>query len=835
VNEQTAVTVAPTMMALTGISKNYDGVAALTDVDLIIRAGEVHALLGENGAGKSTLVGVASGAIAPDGGVIAMGEDTFARLTPAQATDLRITIVHQHPAVLPDLTVAENIRVAVPANVLRANGDVAATMRAMLDDVGFTAHLQDRVGSLGIAQKHLLELAKALVVKPAMLILDEPTAPLGQDSVELLFDRVRAAAAQGTAVVYITHRLAEVRVLADRVTVLRDGAVRGSAVTTDIGDDELLALIVGRKLESTFPAKLAMLDGTQPALAVESLTGPGFHDVSLIAGRGEIIGVFGIVGNGQSELLRALSGLEPFSGTVHIRDSGYAQNDLRRRSGYLPADRHREGLMMSMSVRENAGLSALRRFTRAAFVRPGLETEAVGAQLRSLAVKTPSQHTNVAALSGGNQQKVVLARALLAKPAILVADEPTQGVDVGARSEIYRILREIAADGVPVVIASADAKELEGLCDRVVVMSRGSVVQTFAGEAITEEALIHAAVSATGHRRQTPVRSRRRTTGTTRLRRFLVGDYAPVIILGLVMVALGAYVYSGNSRYLSDFNINSVMMSCAALGFIALGQTFAMLTGGIDLSVGPLAGFMVVIGSFFLNDGKAAPVMVLGVVLMLLVGVGTGTVNASLIRYGNFTPVAATLATYIGLQGMSFLLRESPGGNVGTGVTDVITLRVGPVPMVFIAFGLVAVALELMLRFSRAGLRIRAVGSNEESARKVAVKVTPTVIGAYIACSVMVFLGAIVLLAQLGIGDPAQGVGYTLSSITAVILGGTSLLGGRGSFIGTLLGAGLIQQVLNATVFLSLTQTWQYFFQGALVLVAAVIYSRVRGQDRLIR
>jgi ribose transport system ATP-binding protein len=827
VNEQTTVAVVPTTMALTGISKHYDGVAALSGVDLTIRSGEVHALLGENGAGKSTLMGVASGAVVPDAGSITVGDRTYDHLTPAQASALRIAIVHQHPAVLPDMTVAENIRVAVAPEVLRRHGNAEAAMRSMLAGVGCTAHLEDRVEALGIAQKHLLELAKALVVEPALLILDEPTAPLGPESVGLLFDRVRAAADGGTAVVYITHRLAEVRALADRVTVLRDGTVRGGAETADISDDELLALIVGRKLDSTFPAKAGAAEAGDPVLVVDGLSGRGFHDVSFTARRGEIVGVSGIAGNGQSALLRALAGLEPFTGTIRVGPSAYDSKRLRHRCGYLPADRHREGLMMSLSVRENAALSALRLFTRGPLLDARAEADAVAAQLRSLAVKTPSQHSMISALSGGNQQKVVLARALLSAPAILVADEPTQGVDVGARAEIYRILREIAAEGVPVIVASSDAKELEGLCDRVVVMSRGAVVQTVEGDAITEETLIRAAVRATGHRREEAAAR----PGSTRLRRFLLGDYAPVVVLAVVMLGLGGYVYSTNDRYLSAFNITSVMTSCAALGFIALGQTIALMVGGIDLSVGPLAGFMVVVGSFFLNDGRSGPVMILGLLLMLLTGAGTGAVNGTLIRYARFTPVAATLATYIALQGLSFLLRDSPGGNIGTAVTGIVTEQAGPVPLSFVILVVATLALEVGLRRTRVGMRLRAVGSDEESARRVAVKVTGTVIGAYVCCSVLVFLGALVLLAQLGIGDPAQGVGYTLSSITAVILGGTSLLGGRGTFLGTLLGAGLIVQVLNATVFLELSQTWQYFFQGALVVVAAVAYSRVRGAD----
>ncbi len=823
--EDSTTLVAEPAMVLRGISKNYDGVAALTDVSLEIRQGEVHALLGENGAGKSTLMGVASGAVSPDAGTITGHGSPIERLTPALATDLGIAIVHQHPAVLPDMTVAENIAVALPSEVLGPRSGRAEAMRQMLADVGSSAHLGDRVGQLSVAQRHLLELAKALAVTPSLLILDEPTAPLGPDSVDMLFERVRRAAAAGTAVVYITHRLAEVRELANRVTVLRDGKVRGVAAVDDITDDELLAMIVGRQLESTFPPKPQPAEVPSEVLVIEGLSSPGFSDVSFTASRGEIIGVSGIVGNGQSDVLRALAGLQSFTGSVSLAGTERSSRELRKQSAYLPADRHREGLMMSLSVRENAALSALARFRSRLLLNRGREDAAVSAELASLEVKMPSSESVVSALSGGNQQKVVLARALLSEPQIVLADEPTQGVDVGARAEIYRILREVSASGVPVIVASSDAKELEGLCDRVIVMSRGTLVDTVEGDDVTEERLINSAVRATGHSTASASGS---STTSTRVGRFLNGDYAPVLVLALVMLALGAYVFSQNDRYLAPFNITSVMTSCAALGFIAFGQTIVLITGGIDLSVGPLAGLLVVVGSFFLTEDKSVPVMVLGLVVMAAVAATTGAVNGSLIRYAKFTPVAATLAAYIGLQGISFLLRDAPGGNIAFDVTGLIKTAVGPVPVVFVLLVVAAVVMEYVLRRRRVGLRLRAVGSDEDSARRVGVNVDRTVILGYVAGSSFVFLGSIVLLAQLGIGDPSQGIGYTLSSITAVVLGGTSLLGGRGTFIGTLLGAGLIVQVFNAMVFLDLSQAWQYFFQGGLIVAAAVIYSQVR-------
>jgi ribose transport system ATP-binding protein len=819
-------------LAMGGISKHFDGVAALTDVAFDVMPGEVHALLGENGAGKSTLMNIASGAMAPDGGSIVFEGETVVGLTPAAAQDLGIAMVHQHPALLPDMTVAENIQVAVGANhLLSRNKDVSKAMRALLDDVHFNGDLEDRVSSLSVARRHLLELAKALAVSPRLLILDEPTAPLTQDSVELLFDAVRKLAAGGTAVVYITHRLGEVREIADRVTVLRDGTLRGTSAVTTIADSDLLAMIVGRALEASFPLKSPGSDA-EPILQVEGLSGEGFEDISLEVRPGEIVGIAGIVGNGQAAFLRALAGRENHSaGTVNVGGRTLARRRLLETAAYMPADRLAEGLMINLNVRENSALTALERLRVGPFVSHRREVETVERELSELAVKAPSLEAPVSALSGGNQQKVVMARAMLSEPALFVADEPTQGVDVGARAEIYRILREIAARNVPVVVGSSDTKELEGLCDRVTVMSRGQAVATLEGDQVTEENIVQAEISATTHTSQRLTDKIRRRA---RILRFVEGDYAPVIVLAIVIVALGLYVLQRNSRYTSDFNITTIQFACAALGFISLGQTFALLLGGIDLSVGPLAGFLVVLASFFVLDGKSPATWALGFVLMFLAAVGIGLLNGSLIRFAKFTPVAATLVTYIGLGGLAYTLRPAPDGYIATSVTNAIQTKIGPIPIAFIAFVLIAFALELMLRKSKFGMQLRAVGSSEESARRVGVPINRVALLGYLGASLMTLFGAIILLAQLGVGDPGQGTSYTLTSITAVVLGGTSLLGGRGTFIGTLMGAGLSVQVLNATVFLNLDQKWQYIFQGFLIVAAALIYSQVRRGARRI-
>lgn len=813
------------ILRLSSISKSYSGVSALRDVTAEFHAGEVHAILGENGAGKSTLMNVISGTVQPEMGEIWLQGRRILSMSPELAASLGISISFQHPAVLDDLSVLENLEVGLPASVFAGKSAQVAS-KEMLDRVGLHVPLRTRADALTVAQKQLLEIAKALAIEPKALLLDEPTAALDQDATEMLFERIRGVVKTGTSVIYITHRLAEVRLIAQRVTVLRDGRVRGGGRVDEIGDAELLAMIVGRELGSAFPPKSAD-SANEAVFSVKDLGGRGFHDVSFDVGRGQIVGVAGVEGNGQSELMRALAGLQPCVGAITLHGRALKTRDLVQKAVFVPSDRHKEGLAAGLTVRENAAFAALGKFSTFGIVRKRKELDQVGASFRSLAVKAPSIEAPILSLSGGNQQKVVMSRALLSAPSLIVADEPTQGVDVGARVEIYRILRQVSSSGTPVVVNSSDAAELEGLCDKVIVLSRGSVVATLAGAEVSEDRVIAAAVSATpvgaGGLRQ---KARSAMGGW---RHFLQSDNATAVPLALVIILLGLYVFGQNSKFLSAFNIDNVLSLAAPLGFIALGQTIAMLIGGIDLSVGPLAGFLVVVASFFINDGSSMATIAAGFVLVFLGAIVVGGIIGILVRRANFTAIAATLAMYIGLQGMSFLLRDHPGGYINGNVMQVLTSRLGPVPVAFIVLAAVAVASEYVLRNTGPGWRLRAIGSNEDAARRVGVRIDRTVLFSYISCSVLTAVGALMLMSQIGIGDPSQGINYTLSSITAVVLGGTSLKGGRGSFIGTFLGAVLLTELLSTVTFLGLTQTYQYVFQGVLIMGAALIYSTFRS------
>jgi ribose transport system ATP-binding protein len=809
---------------LSNISKFYSGVPALRDVSVAFASGEVHAILGENGAGKSTLMNIISGAIDAEVGEIRLGERLISRMSPEVAASLGIAISFQHPAILDDLSVIENLQVALPASVFAA-GSPEVAAKEMLDSVGLHVPLRTRADALTVAQKHLLEIAKALAIKPKILMLDEPTASLDQESTEMLFERIRGIVKTGTSVIYITHRLAEVRRIADRVTVLRDGRVRGGGLVGEIADAELLDMIVGRTLGSTFPPKLGQT--ADAIFSVKSLSGRGFDDVSFEVGLGQIVGIAGVEGNGQADLMRALAGLQPSEGEISLRGRPLKARNLREAAAFMPSDRHAEGLAPGLTVRENASFAALDKFASFSIVSRKKELQRVGGTFSALAVKAPSIEAPILSLSGGNQQKVVMSRALLSEPEIIVADEPTQGVDVGARAEIYRILREVSGSGTPVIVNSSDAAELEGLCDKVVVLSRGRAVATLAGGEVLEARIVAAAVNATENLGAGGLQARAHAAAGG-LRHFLQSDNAPAVPLALVIVLLGLYVFGQNTNFLSVFNINNILLLATALGFIALGQTVALLLGAIDLSVGPLCGFLVVVASFFVNDDKSTLMIAAGFGLMFLGAIAVGTINGVLIRFANFTPIAATLAMYIGLQGMSFLLRDNPDGYINSDVVLVLTWQLGPIPVAFIVLAAMAIGGEYLLRKTGPGWRLRATGSHEESARRVGVRINRTFLLGYISCSLLTAIGAVMLMSQIGVGDPRQGVNYTLSSITAVVLGGTSLRGGRGTFIGTVLGAVLLTEVLNAVAFLGLTQTYQYAFQGALIVAAALIYSAVR-------
>jgi ribose transport system ATP-binding protein len=816
-------------LSLRNIRKTYPGVIALDDVTFEVVHGEIHALVGENGAGKSTLMAVASGATRPDSGRVAIGGRELTDAKPSSAQEAGLAVVYQHPALLLDLTVVENLMLAMPEPLLPRFSAAVPWAVEVLAAVDCDVDPRERVSELSVAQRHLVEIAKALAMNASVLVLDEPTEPLTDVEIDMLLGKLAKLRDAGRAIVYISHRIPEVKRIADRLTVLRDGAVRGTFTAADVSEDEIVSLIVGRSIESTFPAKRHE-NGTQPppVLEVTGFTAAGLDAISLTASRGEIIGLAGVEGNGQKEFIRALAGLgRDVSGEVRIDGQKRSlRSPVQARAAgvsYTPGDRRNEGLFMALPVRENATVLALNQTSRAGVVRPAVENRLAQGLVEELAIKTPSLSTGIGTLSGGNQQKVLLGRSLLSEPRVLLADEPTQGVDAGARVEIYRILREVADSGRAVIVLSSDAIELAGLCDRVLVFSRGAVVKELAGE-ITEEGITEAAVTSTNLR--TRVAGVLQAGGN--LRRAAAGDYLPSLVLAVAVLALWAYTGGTNSRFFSGVNFTGMLFMTAGLAFVAFGQLLVLMTGGIDLSVGPLAGVLVAVTSFCMTDGLGVGGLALAILAMLGVGILVGTANVLLFRGTRMNPVVATLVTYTVLEGVGLLLRPEPAGTINQTISLDIQRNIWWIPIAFLVVVAVTLALELWLRRSRGGLAIRAVGSDEAVAQRLGVRPNRVYAAAYVGCSVFVVAGSLLLAVQVGIGDPSSGSDFTFQSITAIVLGGAAITGGRGSFVGALLGALLLESIISATAFLNLNGSWQDYLTGGLTIFAAAIYSRVR-------
>lgn len=814
-------------LALRGISKAFPGVQALKGVDFAVRPGEIHGLVGENGAGKSTLVAIAAGVLRPDAGTVEIDGTPLLGTSPQGVRRLGVSIVRQEPALLPDLTVGENLYIGVSEKQRPRLGEVRSWAWPLLDTWGVgRVDPTVRTDGLGANARFVVEITKALAGIPRVLILDEPTEHLDADDVDILFQRVRQGARKGWAVVYISHRIAEVKQIADRITVLRDGESRGTFESGALSETEIINLIVGRPVETAFPPKANSSRSDQAVLEVSHLNGAGFTDISLTVAPGEVVGFAGIDGNGQREAARAVAGLEPSTGSILLRSAEIPNGrpDLARKAGvvYIPRERHTESLFKGLVVRENLVAGALPALARMGLVRKAIERARSLQLIGAFGIRTGSSETAIETLSGGNQQKVVLARTIGSEANLLLADGPTQGVDAGARVEIYRLIKEFADNGGSAVVVSSDGIELAGLCDRVLVFSRGTVVETLAGEQLTERGITSAALTAA-------TKTRLQGGSSTTARRIVGGDWAPSIALGFATFILGFAAALANDRYLTGLNFRGMLALLATLVFVAFGQQIVMMTGGIDLSVGPLMGFLVIVASFFItSEDPVGPIWV-GWLLMVGAALVVGLINWCLIDVAGLHPVVATLVTFMALRGISLILRPVPGGLIDTDVTDRITARVGFLP-IGILFGLaIAGILEYALRRTWFGVATRATGSDSTTARDLGVPVKAVRLLSYLACSLLAWLAAVLLMAQIGSGNPGAGVDYTLTSIAAVVLGGTSIFGGRGSFVGTFMGALLLQQIVVATAFLGLGEEWRYYLLGALTLLAVATYSRVRS------
>jgi ribose transport system ATP-binding protein len=466
------------------ITKRYPGVTALDEVDFYLRSGEIHALVGENGAGKSTLIKILAGAESKDAGEVKLDGRVVEIMQPRQAKDLGISVIYQDFGLVPHLSISENIMLGRepirpgPGGFIDwpALHGVAAQV---MTELGLNLSPRTPVSRLSVAQKQMVEIAKAVSTRARIIVMDEPSATLTLHELDRLFDLIRALVRQGVSVVYISHRLEEVFTIADRVTVLRDGKVAAVKPICQTSREDLIRSMVGREMAGDYPKRVDSLGET--ILAVENISRAGvLHGISFTLRKGEILGITGLVGAGRTELARAIFGADRVdSGWVMLEGRKLSlsspKNAIAQGISLATEDRKEQGLVLGMTVRENTTLANLQAVSRGAFVDRARESGAALDFVRKLAIKTPGIEQEVRNLSGGNQQKVVLAKWLFANSKVVIFDEPTRGIDVGAKQEIYQLMRRLASDGIGIIMISSELPEVMGMSDRILVLHEGRI------------------------------------------------------------------------------------------------------------------------------------------------------------------------------------------------------------------------------------------------------------------------------------------------------------------------------------------------------------------------
>jgi ABC-type sugar transport system ATPase subunit/ribose/xylose/arabinose/galactoside ABC-type transport system permease subunit len=836
------------LLQLTAVTKSFGAVRALQGVSFDLHPGEVHALLGENGAGKSTLIKIIAGAHAPDSGTVELQGKVVPHLTPAAAHQRGVACIYQQPALFPDLTVAENIALRLqPLSVFgRADWRAwRAQAAALLDRIN--AHLSPdaEVRSLSMPEQQLVEIACALGAGARIVIMDEPTSSLTQPEVELLFGIVRDLRASGVGLIYISHRLDEIFRLADRVTVLRDGesvgtrrlrarplpepgATPAALETGNLTESDLIRLMVGREVLHIYPPPEGEPGKVVLSLRDVASAAGGVKRVSFEVRAGEVVGLAGLVGAGRTELARVLFGITPAdAGEILIANQpvriASPQDAAAHGIAYVPEDRRRHGVILEMPVAHNMTLAVHRTLFPGSWLRLGAERAFALDFIRNLAVKTSSPDAPAASLSGGNQQKVSLARWLATKPRILILDEPTQGVDVGAKSEIHRFIRRLARDGLAVLLISSDLPEIVGMSDRIAVMRGGTVVTTLpagsdahavmaaalgAGAALQPEPELRPEATRTPENETPSVRSVPRPWTSFSREISVVG--------ALVLMLLGLALFTPN--FFEPQPLLSRLTAAAPRLVLACGVALVLIVRQIDISIGSL---FAVCGTC---AGLLAQQIPLGVAFPAAVAAGAlgGAVNGALIAGLGLPSIVVTLATMVTLREALRLYQQGVFINLPQGAQWFgLPMAAGQFAVCGIALGTL-VLLAWGLRHRTGGRFLYAIGSDTEAARLAGLRPRWTTFLVFTFMGALAGLAAILNLVQSPQVDPNGGRGLELEAIAAAVVGGVAVSGGRGTLWGVLAGLLLLVCVGPALTYAGVKPHWEKAVQGAIILLAVV-------------
>jgi ABC-type sugar transport system ATPase subunit/ribose/xylose/arabinose/galactoside ABC-type transport system permease subunit len=851
----------PPLLEGRGISMDFPGVRALDSVDFDVRPGEVHALIGENGAGKSTLVKILTGELDGYLGDLYLDGAVRCFATPREAIEVGIAVIPQELQLVKTLSASENIFLGREPRTPWALVDRRALDRGAAEALAALGETHvpvgERLDHLEAAQRQLVAIARALSLDARVIIMDEPTASLGAAEAERLERLVARLSEGGVAVVYISHKLDEVRRLAQRVTVLRDGKRIVTRDATGLDEAEMVRLMVGREIQRV-PLDPVPEDAPE-LLRVEDLSVPDpdrpdgmrLAGISLSVRRGEIVGLAGLIGAGRTDLLLALVGaLEaPLSGRIHLAGRDYRPTDpsAAREAGLvlLPEERKSQGIFPDLAVGSNITIGALARVSRWGLIQTSPEREAARRLMRDTGVRAASDAVPIATLSGGNQQKAVLARCLFASPSVVLLDEPTRGIDLAAKAEIYQLLRRLAAGGFGIVLCSSEMSEILTQCHRVVVFHEGRITGTLHHEEATEERVLALAAgtvagggaSNRGHSEQSGGGEGGAPPATPAGRRRVSRLWRLSSLLGLATVVVLAVVFSpvrhGRPVFLGIGNLADIFRQVAEKGILAVGMTAVVVSAGIDLSVGSVLALAATLTAWLLMRGGFG--LLSTVVIVLAVGALCGAANGYVVARWRLQPFIATLAMMSAARGIARYVSGGAAIPLGFGLRGApasVRLIAGTivpyVPVPAVLFLASVAAMYLFLARTPGGRYLYAIGDNEAAARLSGVRVRWHQAGVYVICGALAALAGIIHCAQLEQGNPNDGVAYELDAIAAVVIGGTSLMGGIGTVGGTLVGVLIIGVINNSMGLNNVDANLQLILKGAIIVGAVWLQERRR-------
>jgi rhamnose transport system ATP-binding protein len=848
---------------LCGITKRFGPVDVLSNVDLCLYPGRVHSLAGENGAGKSTLVKILGGIHQPDGGrILRDGAET----TISDAADARrqgIAVIHQHPAVFPDLSVAENVFVGRQPRGVNGIDWTAMTRRAreLLSGLQIDIDPGLPVKLLSIAERQTVEIAKALSIDAKVLVMDEPTSTISSREVHRLFEMVERLKEQGVAILFISHFIDEILGLGDEVTILRSGKRVMTGPTAGLTAAETVRQMIGTEPSAFFPKEETKIG--DPVVSVSNLSGAGFVEaISFEVRSGEILGFFGLVGAGRSEVAQMLFGLaRPDQGEIRLNGQivrlRSSRDATRRGIALVPEDRHQQGLVLPFPIRANETLPILRRLSNGmGLVDRVKENEIAQRFTGQMRVVASGVEQLTTTLSGGNQQKVLIGKWLIPAPRLLILDQPTRGVDVGAKAEIHRIISSLAAQGLAVILISDDAQEVIGMADRILVFRGGRIVAESGRASFDREAMLLAAAQAARETKSADYpdyaelgegKEGAEGTGENRgrgRRRGVAGGWVSKLMrvreLGLVVALLliGLGITLREPRFLDGANLEQVALSATLVCIVALGEALVIIARQIDLSVGAMVATSAFVAADWLQQNPNGSILVV-FLIGCLVGGALGAFNALLVTGFRIPAIVATLGTLAMYRGGVIVLaggRQISATVLPDSYGAIARAHFAGVPaLVWLAL-LFTVGFGLAARFTRTGRNIYALGSNQESAKFAGIDDRRHIALLFVLSGLLCGLVGVLWGARFGTVDAVIAPELHFQAISAVVVGGVSIFGGSGSVYGAALGAVIFAVLQNGIQLLGINRFWLQAVLGAAIVATVLFYSqlarRAEGVER---